>query len=80
MKVKELKALLKDVPDDMQVFLQKDSEGNGYERLYHVDPNSIYIGGGDVYSTEWTAAEACMSVDEWEVFKNEHPRCLVLAP
>lgn len=37
MKVKELKKLLEDIPDNYLVILSKDSEGNGYSPLYTVD-------------------------------------------
>lgn len=82
MNVKELKELLKELPDDMEVILQKDSEGNGYSPLYGGDDECIYISEeswyGEVKSLRWTADDACMEEDEWEEFKQNNPRCLVL--
>ncbi len=34
MDLKELKELIKDLPDDMLVVLSKDSEGNEYHEAY----------------------------------------------
>lgn len=79
MKVKELKELLKNVPDDLEVYLQHDPEGNYYQSLDIIDTNRIYV-DGDVYYTGWSADGACMKEDEWEEFKNQHKRCLVLVP
>jgi hypothetical protein len=84
MKVAELIAELQQLPPDADVILQKDSEGNGYSPLSVVDGSAIYVAdstySGDVYSTEWTAEDACMSESEWEDFKNSNQRCVILAP
>ena len=37
MKVKELKEKLKDIPDDFEVILSKDGEGNDYSPLAEID-------------------------------------------
>lgn len=83
MTVKELKEAMENLPDDMEVILQKDSEGNGYSPLAGADPNAIYMPyntwSGDVYSVEWTAEDACMSGEEWEEVKSK-PRTLILHP
>ena len=85
MNVKELKKALANLPDDMQVILQKDGEGNGYSPLAAVDPDCIYIPdstwSGAVYSTKsyLSAEDHCLEEDEWEEFK-EKPRALVLCP
>ena len=83
MTVKELKEAIANLPNEMEVVLQKDSEGNGYSPLSVVDPNAVYIPEtpwyGDVYSMEWTADDACMSDEEWEEIKSK-PRTLILAP
>lgn len=42
MKVKALKEYLKEVPDDAEVVLQKDSEGNDYSPLSGVDVSCVY--------------------------------------
>ncbi len=83
MKIKELKEVIKNLPDDMEVILQKDSEGNGYSPLYGVDSNAIYISEstwyGEVYDLDWTADDCCIEEDEWEEIKSK-PKCLVLSP
>jgi len=83
MTVKELKEELKNLPDDMEVILQKDSEGNGYSPLDGVDPDAVYIPEttwyGEVYSMDWSADDACMEDEEWEEIKKK-PRALILYP
>jgi len=83
MTVKELKEAIANLPDEMEVVLQKDSEGNGYSPLAGADPDAVYIPdstwSGDVYSIEWTADDACMSDEEWEDIKSK-PRTLILQP
>lgn len=84
MTVQELRDALKDLPDDMQVILQKDGEGNGYSPLAAVDADAIYVAdstwSGDVYSTSWTADEADFETAEWEEFKRDSPRACILTP
>lgn len=83
MTVKELKEAIENLPDEMEVVLQKDSEGNGYSPLAGTDSDAVYIYEtiwyGDVYSMDWTADDACMSDEEWEEIKS-NPRVLVLYP
>lgn len=83
MTVSELRAELQGLPDDMEVILQKDAEGNGYSPLYVADPDAVYIAdttySGDVYSMDWSHDDACMSKAKWKKIK-AMPRCLVLAP
>lgn len=83
MNIKELKEVIANLPDEMEVILQKDSEGNGYSPLYCADPDSVYIPdstwSGYVYSMDWTAEDACMNDEEWEDIKSK-PRSLVLCP
>jgi hypothetical protein len=43
MNVKELKLALAGLPDDMEIILQKDGEGNDYSPLAETDTNAIYI-------------------------------------
>ena len=83
MTVKDLLEALKDMPPDAEVILQKDGEGNGYSPLSDVDGDAVYVAEttwmGSVYSTAWSASDACMDNDEWaELLKR--PRCVVLAP
>lgn len=83
MTVKELKESIENLPDDMEIILQKDSEGNGYSPLSGADPDAVYIAEttwyGDVYDVNWTADDACMSEEEWEMIKSK-PRVLILHP
>lgn len=83
MKIKELKELIENLPDDMEVILSKDSEGNNYSPLSDGDPNMVYIPEttwfGDVYDMGWSAEDACMSDDEWERL-NKLDKSLVLWP
>lgn len=83
MNIKELKEAIASLPDEMEIILQKDSEGNGYSRLAGVDHDAVYIPdgtwSGDVYSMEWTAEEADMSEEEWQELK-ETQRALILYP
>ena len=83
MTVKELKEAIENLPDDMEVVLQKDSEGNGYSSLYGADSDAVYIPdstySGDVYSMNWTAEDADMCDSEWEDIKLK-TRALILYP
>ena len=83
MNVKELKEQIANLPDDMEVVLQKDAEGNGYSPLSGADPDAVYIPNStwseDVFSMDWTADDACMTDDEWNAIKSK-PRALILYP
>jgi hypothetical protein len=83
MNIKQLKESISNLPDEMEVVLQKDSEGNGYSPLKGVDSDAVYIPyntwSGDVYSMEWSADDACMTEKEWKEIKSM-PRALILAP
>ena len=84
MNIKKLKEIIDKLPNDMEVILQKDSEGNGYSPLADCDTNCIYIkeadGPGDVYSTNWSATDADCIDKEWEDMKRVNPKVLVLCP
>lgn len=83
MNVGKLKEILKHLPDDMEVIIQKDAEGNDYSPLSDYDADAVYIPEttwyGNVYSMEWTADDACMSDEEWDEIKSK-PRSLILQP
>ena len=83
MNVKDLKEAISDLPDDMEVILQEDSEGNGYSPLAEADCDAVYVPittwYGDVYSLQWSADDAAMDDEEWEILKLK-PRVLVLTP
>lgn len=79
--IKTLKAIIADLPDDMEVVVQKDSEGNGYNNAYHADPDCVWDQHHEnVLSLNYSAADNCMEEDEWEKLKKETPRILVIAP
>ena len=83
MTVKDLKELISNLPEDMEVILQKDREGNGYSPLEGGDSDAIYIPdstwSGEVYNTKWSAYDAAMEESEWEEMKLK-PRALILYP
>jgi hypothetical protein len=82
MKVEDLKKMLNNLPDDMEVIIQKDSEGNDFSPLAGAYSNAVYIGNnlsGDVYFTDHSADDACMDDDEWKQILNK-PRSLILYP
>lgn len=83
MNVAELKKAIADLPDEAQVILQKDAEGNGFSPLEGADPDAVYVPdstwSGEVYDPNWSADDACLDVVEWERLK-ARPRCLVLYP
>jgi hypothetical protein len=83
MKIRELIKELSALDPDMEVIMQKDSEGNGYSPLEGLDPNAVYVAEstwhGDVYDTSWTADDACMDDEEWNEIL-DMPRSLILFP
>ncbi len=86
MNVKQLKKAIALLPDDMEVYLQTDPEGNGYYPLRCSDSDAIATSNEDgyrpeeVYSLDWTAEDCCLSEEEWAEIKRENPRALILAP
>lgn len=82
--VKELRELLADLPEDMQVVMSKDGEGNSYSPLSDGSSNYIYVPectwSGDVYSTDHSAEDMDMDEEDWEEFKATNDRALVLWP
>lgn len=80
MNIKELKEAINSLPDEMEVVLQKDPEGNGYSQLSGADPDAVYIPDEqEVFSMDWTAEDACKSEEEWAEIKAK-PRALILHP
>lgn len=83
MKVKDLKEKIKYLPDDMDIIVQKDAEGNGYSPLAGADANCVYVPDttwqGEVYATDWNADDALLTEEEWKEVL-EKPRALVLFP
>ena len=81
MKVKELIEQLTKLDPELDVILQKDSEGNGYCTLAGVDADVVYDKdeSGMAYSMDWTAEDADMTEKEWNKMKKK-PRVVVLYP
>lgn len=84
MNVKELKEAIANLPDDMEVIVQKDSEGNGYSPLAGADPDAIYVPdstySGIAYNTDWSAEDADMPEIAWQAMIEKSPRALILHP
>lgn len=83
MKVKKLIKELQKLDPNLEVILQKDSEGNGYSPLSEIDSHCVYFPesswSGEIVDTRWTADEACRDEDEWEEIKKKK-RCVILHP
>ena len=80
MKIKELIEILSKMEPERDVILQRYPEGNGYSPIVEVDDEAVYTEVFEVYSTDWSAEEACMSKEEWEIFKKKNKKCVVLIP
>lgn len=78
MNVEELKEIIMDLPDDMEIICQRDPEGNGFSPLCGADSECFYH-EGTVYETDSTADENCLDEDEW-IEISEGPKSLVLWP
>lgn len=85
MNVKDLKEAIENLPDDMEVIMQKDSEGNGYSPLSNVNSDAVYIPEttwfGEVFFLNETDEDEDNEMDESELeeLKN-HKRSLILIP
>lgn len=83
MNIKELKAAIEDLPDDMRVILQSDSEGNGFRWASCGEPDGVVIEDSgwyaEIYSSVWSADEADMEPEEWAEYLAK-PRVFVIAP
>jgi hypothetical protein len=86
MKVKELRDILSLYPDDMEVIIQKDGEGNDYSPLYWCDDdNYVYIventWSGTVISRYATYDEYDFdSPEEFKEYLDSGVECCVLVP
>ena len=80
MNVKQLKEIIQDLPDNMEIIIQRDPEGNSFTPLDDADPNCIHLQrSNEVYSTLWDHNDAMMEKEEWEEFL-QRPKTLVLSP
>lgn len=83
MNIKELKEAIKNLPDDMEVIMQKDSEGNGYSPLSDLTADAVYIPEttwfGEVFFLKDADEDDDMDESELEELKN-HKKSLILCP
>jgi hypothetical protein len=84
MTVKDLKELIANLPDDMEIVMQKDGEGNEFSPLSGMDSNCYYVPEetwyGKVYSEFFSADDNGLEEEEWQRIKNMIPKALVLFP
>jgi rubredoxin len=68
---------------DCEVIMQKDSEGNGYSPLCGI-AGGFYAANsswsGDLYNVNWSCRDAGMEKEEWEEFKKNTPKVVVMYP
>ena len=86
MNVKQAIKFLQSLPPEMQsarLILQKDAEGNGFSPVEGMDADAVYLPdnkySGQVFDTQWTADEACMTEKEHARMLKK-PRCIVVFP
>jgi hypothetical protein len=83
MKSHELAKLLLENPD-VELIMQKDSEGNGYSPLSGIEFDAVYVPdstySGELYAGNSTAEENCMTEKEWKSLKEKHSGYAVLYP
>lgn len=82
MTIEELRHVIEDLPDNMEIILSTDAEGNVYSPLDSVSADCIYVPeniyGGEVYDTLESAENNCLLDEEWEEIKKVYRKCLVL--
>lgn len=79
MNVRELKFLIEDLPDDMEIILQKDAEGNGYSPLSELNNEMIYIPDNTWSGEVLSVKELLEDTKEFQGVLVK-PRCLLLIP
>jgi hypothetical protein len=80
MNIKELKEIIQELPDDMEVILSNDEEGSFYFPAQGFSDTMIYD-EGNVRATEMTAEEnGFESEEEFEKYIEQHNRALILYP
>ena len=79
----QINKALKTVPGNTKVYLQVDSEGNGYEEVQGIDTSCINIGSGrDIQpaDVDQEAGYHCLEDDEWEELKSKNNRIAIVYP
>ena len=83
MKAAELRKRIADIPDDVEVVIATDAEGNQFKPIDDVSHHFIYVPenawSGDAYDTTGSAADHDMDPEDWEEFKRRD-RCILLWP
>ena len=85
MKAYELIKILQDTDPENEIVMQLDGSGNAYKKVRWADDKNIYINDYEVLLTGWPADEVLInnklvSKEEWEEFKKNNKRCVVLEP
>lgn len=81
MKIRDLIEELQNLDPNLEVLLQADAEGNGYDSLRCVEQVAFYKDGREytVYNLDWSSDDCCLEPEEWEHLK-KNSKALVLAP
>lgn len=80
MTVKTLKNILASLPDDMEIYVSSDEEGNSYRGLWSAGADAYSDGdGGIIYSEHGWEDNGFDSQDDWDDFVAENKPVLVLA-
>lgn len=83
MKIKELIEKLYEFPQDYEVILSKDSEGNSYSPLVEI-VDGVYeeesTWSGDFLSFDLEYEEWVFTKEEWEDYKSKNKKVIVLYP
>ena len=78
MKIKELKEKIKNIPDDFEVILSMDQEGNGFHYLSDVETKEKFVQFDSEYTPE------VIHPDDYEEYLNNDDEklqdCVVLWP
>lgn len=80
MKVKELIDTLQKFNPELDVWVQRDPEGNSFSPLGGSADDGVVMDDGEIYSNEWTSHEACIEDPvEWDLLKEKN-QCVVVFP
>lgn len=80
MNIKELKEIIQELPDDMEVILSSDEEGNSYFPAQNYNSSSIYE-DGNVIETKWSAEDNDFESEKaFETYIKNRNKVLILYP
>lgn len=79
MTVRELIKKLQYLDDNIDVVLQEDPTNSDGCVNISISYGQILV-DDCIYDTTWTAKEACMKNNEWEKFKKNQKKCVVICP